>query len=108
MVVVAHGGILKAHLMFTAIRGLDTSQQLSAYRGFTRLGWWDNTGVLSLRFSPDQGWLWLMTDIQHLEPDYFSFMPSTPRPQWPIQIPEPSTSAARTRLALVAQRCADV
>ncbi|HJY45083.1 MAG TPA: histidine phosphatase family protein [Propionibacteriaceae bacterium] len=82
IVVVAHGGILKvwlAHLMFTAIRGLDTSQQLSAYRGFTRLGWWDNTGVLSLRFSPDQGWLWLMTDIQHLEPDYFSFMPSTPR-----------------------------
>jgi broad specificity phosphatase PhoE len=81
-VVVAHGGILKvwlAHLMFTAVRGLDTPQQLSAYRGFTRLGWWDNTGVLSLRYSPDEGWLWLMTDIQHLHPDYFSFMPSTPR-----------------------------
>jgi broad specificity phosphatase PhoE len=92
IVVVAHGGILKvwlAHLMFTAIRGLDTSQQLSAYRGFTRLGWWDNTGVLSLRFSPDQGWLWLMTDIQHLEPDYFSFMPSTPR----TAVPHPDTGA---------------
>jgi broad specificity phosphatase PhoE len=92
IVVVAHGGILKvwlAHLMFTAIRGLDTSQQLSAYRGFTRLGWWDNTGVLSLRFNPDQGWLWLMTDIQHLEPDYFSFMPSTPR----TAVPHPDTGA---------------
>jgi broad specificity phosphatase PhoE len=82
VVVVAHGGINKvwlAHLMFTAVRGLDTSTQLAAYRGFTRLGWWDNTGVLSLRFSRDHGWLWLMTDIQHLQPDYFSFMPSAPR-----------------------------
>jgi broad specificity phosphatase PhoE len=80
--VVSHGGILKvwvAHLMFTAVAGLDTSDQLAAYRGFTRLGWWDNTGVLSFRFSPDQGWLWLMTDIQHLQPEYFSFMPSGPR-----------------------------
>jgi broad specificity phosphatase PhoE len=82
IVVVAHGGILKvwlAHLMFTAVPGFDTADQLAAYRGFTRLGWWDNTGVLSIRFRPDQGWLWLMTDIQHLEPDYFSFMPSVPR-----------------------------
>jgi broad specificity phosphatase PhoE len=82
IVVVSHGGILKvwvAHLMFTAVPGLDTSDQLAAYRGFTRLGWWDNTGVLSLRFSRDHGWLWLMTDIQHLQPDYFSFMPSGPR-----------------------------
>ncbi|HEX6760886.1 MAG TPA: histidine phosphatase family protein [Propionibacteriaceae bacterium] len=82
-VVVAHGGILKvwlAHLMFTAVAGLDTPEhQLASYRGFTRLGWWDNTGVLSLRFSRDSGWLWLMTDIQHLQPDYFSFMPSGPR-----------------------------
>ena len=81
-VVVAHGGILKvwlAHLMFTAVRGLDTPQQLSAYRGFTRLGWWDNTGVLSLKYNTDEGWLWLMTDVQHLQPDYFGFMPSTPR-----------------------------
>jgi broad specificity phosphatase PhoE len=83
IVVVAHGGILKvwlAHLMFTAVAGLDTPEhQLASYRGFTRLGWWDNTGVLSLRFSRETGWLWLMTDIQHLEPDYFSFMPSAPR-----------------------------
>jgi broad specificity phosphatase PhoE len=82
IVVVAHGGILKvwlAHLMFTAVPGLDTPEQLAAYRGFTRLGWWDNTGVLSFRFSPRQGWQWLMTDIQHLQPDYFSFMPSGPR-----------------------------
>ena len=82
IVVVAHGGINKvwlAHLMFTAIPGLDTPTQLAAYRGFTRLGWWDNTGVLSLRFTPRQGWLWLMTDIQHLQPDYFSFMPTGPR-----------------------------
>lgn len=82
VVVVAHGGILKvwlAHLMFTAVAGLDTADQLAAYRGFTRLGWWDNTGVVSLRFHQDLGWLWLMTDIQHLEPDYFSFMPSIPR-----------------------------
>jgi broad specificity phosphatase PhoE len=81
-VVVAHGGILKvwvAHLMFTAVPGLDTTEQLAAYRGFTRLGWWDNTGVLSFRFSRDHGWLWLMTDIQHLQPEYFSFMPSGPR-----------------------------
>jgi broad specificity phosphatase PhoE len=82
VVVVAHGGINKvwlAHLMFTAVPGLDTATQLSAYRGFTRLGWWDNTGVLSMRFSRETGWLWLMTDIQHLQPEYFSFMPSTPR-----------------------------
>jgi broad specificity phosphatase PhoE len=82
VVVVAHGGINKvwlAHLMFTAVRGLDTPTQLAAYRGFTRLGWWDNTGVLSLRFSRNHGWLWLMTDIQHLQPEYFSFMPTAPR-----------------------------
>jgi broad specificity phosphatase PhoE len=82
VVVVSHGGILKvwvAHLMFTAVAGLDTAEQLAAYRGFTRLGWWDNTGVLSLRFSRDQGWMWLMTDIQHLQPEFFSFMPSGPR-----------------------------
>jgi broad specificity phosphatase PhoE len=82
VVVVSHGGILKvwvAHLMFTAVPGLDTADQLAAYRGFTRLGWWDNTGVLSLRFSREQGWLWLMTDIQHLQPDFFSFMPRGPR-----------------------------
>jgi hypothetical protein len=23
--------------------------------------------------------MWLMTDIQHLQPEYFSFMPSGPR-----------------------------
>jgi broad specificity phosphatase PhoE len=49
IVVVAHGGINKvwlAHLMFTAVPGLDTPTQLAAYRGFTRLGWWDNTGAL--------------------------------------------------------------
>jgi broad specificity phosphatase PhoE len=82
IVVVSHGGILKvwaAHLMFTSVAGLDTSDQLAAYRGFTKLGWWDNTGVLSFRFSRDHGWLWLMTDIQHLQPEYFSFMPSGPR-----------------------------
>jgi broad specificity phosphatase PhoE len=82
IVVVAHGGINKvwlAHLMFTAVAGLDTPTQLAAYRGFTRLGWWDNTGVLSLRYSAEQGWMWLMTDIHHLQPDYFSFMPSAPR-----------------------------
>jgi broad specificity phosphatase PhoE len=82
VVVVSHGGILKvwvAHLMFTAVAGLDTADQLAAYRGFTRLGWWDNTGVLSLRFSREQGWMWLMTDIQHLQPEFFSFMPSGPR-----------------------------
>jgi hypothetical protein len=56
-----------------------TSDQLAAYRGSTRLGWWDNTGVLSFRFSREQGWMWLMTDIQHLQPEYFSFMPSGPR-----------------------------
>ena len=82
IVVVSHGGILKvwvAHLMFTAVAGLDTADQLAAYRGFTRLGWWDNTGVLSFRFSREQGWMWLMTDIQHLQPEFFSFMPTGPR-----------------------------
>jgi hypothetical protein len=62
--------------MFTAVAGLDTPEQLAAYRGFTRLGWWDNTGVLSLRFSPHEGWMWLMTDIGHLDPKYLSFMPA--------------------------------
>lgn len=79
--VVAHGGIFKvllAHLMFTAVPGFDTAQQLAAYRGFIRLGWWDNTGVVSLRYSPREGWLWLMTDIDHLGPKYLSYMPSTP------------------------------
>jgi broad specificity phosphatase PhoE len=81
VVVVAHGGILKvwlAHLMFTAVTGLDSADQLAAYRGFTRLGWWDNTGVVSMRFSHGQ-WMWLMTDIQHLEPEYLNFMPVRPR-----------------------------
>jgi hypothetical protein len=27
----------------------------------------------------DHGWLWLMTDIQYLQPEYFSFMPTAPR-----------------------------
>lgn len=78
-VVVAHGGILKvllAHLMFTAVDGLDSAGELAAYRGFTRLGWWDNTGAVSLRFTPGTGWLWLMTDIDHLHPAYFGFMPA--------------------------------
>jgi broad specificity phosphatase PhoE len=90
-VVVAHGGILKvwlAHLMFTAVPGLDTPAQIAAYRGFTKLGWWDNTGALSLRFSPHGGWLWLMTDIEHLEPEYLSFMPSRP------VVPEPAPDVA--------------
>jgi broad specificity phosphatase PhoE len=81
VVVVAHGGILKvwlAHLMFTAVAGLDTPAQLAAYRGFTRLGWWDNTGVVSLRYRPEGAWMWLMTDIAHLGPEYLSFMPSEP------------------------------
>jgi broad specificity phosphatase PhoE len=92
VVVVSHGGILKvwlAHLMFKALAGLDTSEQLAAYRGFTRLGWWDNTGVLSLRFNRLQGWLWLMTDIQHLQPEYFSFMPSVPR----VEVSAPDAGA---------------
>ena len=92
VVVVSHGGILKvwlAHLMFKALAGLDTSDQLAAYRGFTRLGWWDNTGVLSLRFNRLQGWLWLMTDIQHLQPEYFSFMPSVPR----VEVSAPDAGA---------------
>lgn len=78
ILVVAHGGILKvwlAHLMFTSVTGLDTPAQLSAYRGFTKLGWWDNTGLVPLMHSREQGWQWLMTDIQHLEPEYLSFMP---------------------------------
>lgn len=84
VVVVAHGGILKvwlAHLMFTSVGGLDTPAQLSAYRGFTKLGWWDNTGMVPLMFSRPHDWRWLMTDIQHLEPEYLSFMPvPVPRP----------------------------
>lgn len=83
VLVVAHGGILKvwlAHLMFTSVPGLDTPAQLSAYRGFTKLGWWDNTGLVPLTFNGQQGWRWLMTDIQHLEPEYLSFMP-VPVPQ---------------------------
>jgi len=91
VVVVAHGGILKvwlAHLMFTAVPGLDTPAQIAAYRGFTKLGWWDNTGLLSLRFGRDGGWLWLMTDIEHLDPEYLSFMPSRP------VAPEPAPDVA--------------
>ena len=78
VLVVAHGGILKvwlAHLMFITVHGLDTPAQLSAYRGFTKLGWWDNTGLIPLMFNRREGWKWLMTDIQHLGPEYLSFMP---------------------------------
>jgi broad specificity phosphatase PhoE len=90
VLVVAHGGILKvwlAHLMFTSVGGLDTSAQLAAYRGFTKLGWWDNTGLVPLMFSRQQRWRWLMTDIQHLEPEYLSFMPV------PVARPAPDTGA---------------
>jgi broad specificity phosphatase PhoE len=90
VVVVAHGGILKvwlAHLMFTSVAGLDTAAQLSAYRGFTKLGWWDNTGLVPLTFSRREGWRWLMTDIQHLDPEYLSFMPV------PAAKPAPDTGA---------------
>ncbi len=78
LAVVAHGGILKvllAHLAFGSVPGLDTAAQLAAYRGFTSLGWWDNTGAVSLRHSPESGWWWLMTDVDHLGPKYLSFMP---------------------------------
>ena len=95
-VVISHGGILKvwlAHLMFTAIPGLDTSAQLAAYRGFTRLGWWDNTGVVSLTFASDRGWMWLMTDIGHLAPAYFSFMPT----EGPVTAATPDTGAEYLR-----------
>ena len=87
---VAHGGILKvwlAHLMFTSMAGLDTAAQFAAYRGFTKLGWWDNTGLVPLTFSCAHGWQWLMTDIQHLEPEYLSFMPI------PVPRPAPDTGA---------------
>jgi broad specificity phosphatase PhoE len=90
VVVVAHGGILKvwlAHLMFTSVAGLDTPAQLSAYRGFTKLGWWDNTGLVPLTFDRQHGWRWLMTDIQHLQPEYLSYMPV------PIPSPAPDTGA---------------
>jgi hypothetical protein len=46
IVVDARGVILKvwfAHLMFTAIPGLDTPTQVAAYRGFIRLGSWNET-----------------------------------------------------------------
>lgn len=90
VLVVAHGGILKvwlAHLMFTSGADLDTPAQLSAYRGFTRLGWWDNTGMVPLMFSRRQGWQWLMTDVQHLDPEYLSFMPA------PVPTPAQDTGA---------------
>ena len=90
VLVVAHGGILKvwlAHLMFTSVTGLDTPAQLSAYRGFTKLGWWDNTGLVPLMLSRREGWRWLMTDIQHLDPEYLSFMPV------PVPRPAPDTGA---------------
>jgi hypothetical protein len=61
--------------MFTAVPGLDTAAQISAYRGFTKLGWWDNTGLVPLMFGPREGWRWLMTDIEHLRPEYLSYMP---------------------------------
>ena len=92
VVVVSHGGILKvwlAHLMFTSVAGLDTPAQLAAYRGFTQLGWWDNTGAISLMLDRRHGWRWLMTDIQHLGPEYLSFMPSVV----PVAEPTPDTGA---------------
>lgn len=77
--VVAHGGILKvwlAHIMFAdATDHLTAMQQMAAYRAFARSTWWDNTGVLSVEYSPADGWRWLMTDNAHLGPKYFSFMP---------------------------------
>ena len=73
--------------MFIAVTGLDTPAQLSAYRGFTRFGWWDNTGLVPLTFSRTEGWRWLMTDIQHLRTEYLSYMPV------PTARPGPDTGA---------------
>lgn len=76
--VVSHGGILKvwlAHLMFHEHSDLlDKRQQLAAYQAFTRMTWWDNTGVVSLQRT-HEGWRWLMSDNQHLHPLYFGIMP---------------------------------
>jgi hypothetical protein len=55
-----------------ATRMCGWSDQVRAHRRSRRHH--PNVGV-----EVDHGWLWLMTDIQYLQPEYFSFMPTAPR-----------------------------
>lgn len=76
--VVAHGGILKAciaRIMQKRLSGYTERQQLEIYESFSAATWWDNTGVLSLRYDADGGWQWLMADNKHIGTEYFAFMP---------------------------------
>lgn len=76
--VVAHGGILKACmariLQKDVAQELTERQQLEIYQSFSAQTWWDNTGVVSLRYSDDEGWQWIITDNTHLGTAYFGFM----------------------------------
>jgi broad specificity phosphatase PhoE len=91
--VVAHGGILKACLARVLQKesapSLTLRQQLEVYQSISAQTWWDNTGVVSLRYSPEENWQWLMTDNQHIGPAYFGFM----NPPSPVTAPEKSDTA---------------
>ena len=97
VVVVAHGGILEGLAGPPDVHGRGWIGHTRAPAGFVsgihqaRLV--GQHRVLSMRFSRETGWLWLMTDIQHLQPDYFSSCRAVRGWQHPPQMSEPSTSA---------------
>lgn len=75
--VVSHGGILKAclaRILQNKTTTLSLEQRLEVYQSFLSQTWWDNAGVVSLKYSVEEGWQWLMTDNQHIGTTYFGFM----------------------------------
>lgn len=77
LAVVTHGGISKAclaRILQKKLTGYTERQHLEIYQAFSAQTWWDNTGVISLRFSPKDDWQWLMTDNHHIGTSYFGFM----------------------------------
>lgn len=82
-VVVSHGGLIKAclaRMMFGSEAELDPKEKLRAYHGFIKHTWYDNAGVVSVKYDTDQhSWQWLVADNKHLGTEYFGFLPeSTP------------------------------
>jgi broad specificity phosphatase PhoE len=76
--VVSHGGILKICLSRILLEDMPESTPrstlLHVYQSFTRPTWWDNTGVVSMKYGEEEGWRWLMADNRHIGPEYFAFM----------------------------------
>lgn len=79
IVVVSHGGILKyliGHIAVCNEEALSYQQKVIAADNFSKLMWYDNTGITVLTYDDsDQQWQWLPFDIDHLHPKYFSIMP---------------------------------